>query len=132
MPGKRSYVDDVPEGIECRLREICSSLPDVAEQRAWKGTRWLVRRKTFASVLGVQHEGAAAFTVLSFRSEGEDLEVFRHAGHPFFMLGWGRDAVGMVLDDTTDWDEVREIITDSYCVMAPQKLVALVDRPPAN
>jgi hypothetical protein len=48
------------------------------------------------------------------------------------MLGWGRDAVGMVLDDDTDWDEVGELVTDSFCVMAPKKLVALVDRPPAG
>lgn len=50
--------------------------------------------------------------------------------HPSFLLGWGRNAVGMVLDDDTDWDEVTEIVTESYCVLAPEKLVALVDRPP--
>jgi hypothetical protein len=35
----------------------------------------------------------------------------------------------MVLDDATDWDEVAELVTESYCIMAPKKLVALVDRP---
>jgi hypothetical protein len=67
--------------------------------------------------------------VLSFRSTGEELEVLRNAGHPFFVLGWGRDAMGMVLDEGTDWDEVRELITESFCVMAPKKLIARVDRP---
>jgi hypothetical protein len=30
----------------------------------------------------------------------------------------------MVLDDDTDWEEVRELVTESYCVLAPKKLVA--------
>jgi hypothetical protein len=38
--------------------------------------------------------------------------------------------MGLAIDDDTDWDEVRELVTESYCVMAPKKLVALVDRPP--
>ena len=67
--------------------------------------------------------------VLAFRSQGEELEVLRNAGRPFLMLGWGRDAIGMVLDNTTDWDEVKEVVTESYCAMAPQKLAALVERP---
>ena len=51
------------------------------------------------------------------------------AGHPFFYAGWGRDVIGMVLDAATDWAEVDELLTESYCVLAPKKLVALVDRP---
>jgi hypothetical protein len=56
--------------------------------------------------------------------------MLMHAGHPFFYAGWGRDAIGLVLDDGTDWDEVDELLTESYCVMAPKQLVARVDRPP--
>jgi len=33
------------------------------------------------------------------------------------------------LEPATDWDEVAELMTESYCVLAPKKLVALVDRP---
>ena len=36
----------------------------------------------------------------------------------------------MVLDDGTDWEEVRELVIESYCVLAPKKLIALIDRPP--
>ena len=38
-------------------------------------------------------------------------------------------AMGLTLDDATDWDEVAELVVESYCVLAPRKLVALVDRP---
>ena len=44
-------------------------------------------------------------------------------------MTWPPDMVGMVLDDGVDWDEVAELLTESYCVLAPKKLVARVDRP---
>ena len=130
------YIDDVPDDVEARLRAICSALPDAFEQQAWKGTRWMVRKKTFAHVLTVVDDDATepgssdGHVVLSFRAAADELDVLRSAGHPFFYLGWGRDAMGMVLDADTDWDEVRELVTESYCVLAPKKLVALIDRPP--
>lgn len=125
----RRYTGDVPHDIEDRVRERCLALPDVDEEPAWVGTRWMVRKRTFAHVLGIEDDGYAPMVVLSFRSQGEELEVLRDAGPPFFVLGWGRDAIGMVLDDDTDWDEVREVVTESYCTMAPKQLVALVERP---
>jgi hypothetical protein len=89
----------------------------------------MVRKRTFAHVLRVNDGDDASVVVLSFRSSGEELEVLRRAGHPFFVLGWGRDAMGMVLDDP-DWDEVAELVTESFCMLAPKKLTSLVDRPP--
>lgn len=126
---RRRYTNDVPEDVEARLRAICLTLPDASEERAWVGTRWVVRKKTFAHVLGVGIGDAEPQTVLTFRAAGEELEVLRHAGPPFYFLGWGRDAMGMVIEADVDWDEVRELVTESYCVLAPKKLVALVDRP---
>ena len=124
----RRYTDEVPEDVEVRLRRLCLALPDAYEERAWVGTRWMVRKRTFAHVLGIETDGVAR-VVLTFRSAGEELEVLRHAGPPFVVLGWGRDAMGLVLDADTDWDEVRELVMESFCVLAPKKLVALVERP---
>lgn len=130
---------DAPEPVVARLRAICLALPEAHEEQAWAGTRWRVRTKTFAHVMTVEPEAEAAYTrsfsadesttVVTFRAEGDDLDALRHAEPPFFYAGWGRDAIGLVLDDATDWDEVAELLTDSYCVLAPAKLVALVDRP---
>ena len=126
---RRRYSDDVPDDVEDRLRTMCLALPETYEERAWVGTRWMVRRRTFAHVLGVADTPPGPSVVLAFRSTRDELEVLRNAGHPFFVLGWGRDALGMVLDDRTDWDEVRELVVESFCTMAPKKLVALVGRP---
>ena len=35
-------------------------------------------------------------------------------------------------DDEVDWEEIRELVVESYCRLAPQKLVRLVDRPSAG
>ena len=130
-PAGMAYVDDVPDEVIERLRAICAELPDAHEEPAWVGVRWRVRTKTFAHVLAIDDEGADRRVVLTFRSEGDELEVLRRAGPPFRFLGWGRNALGVDIDEQTDWDELRELVTDSYCVLAPKKLVALVHRPPA-
>lgn len=119
---------DVPSAVLAQLRSIAGDLPDAYEEPAWTGIRWRVRKRTFAHVLSVDGDAGPA-TILAFRAEGDDLDVLKRAGHPFFVLGWGRDALGMVLEEATDWDEVREIVTDSYCAMAPKRLAAQVARP---
>jgi predicted DNA-binding protein (MmcQ/YjbR family) len=129
MADRRQY-SDVPDDVVARLRPICAELPDAYEEPAWVGTRWRVRKRTFAHVLSIQDSPATPPVVaLTFRSSGPELEMLTNAGHPYFYAGWGRDVVGMVLDDHTDWTEVAELLTESYCVMAPKKLAALVDRP---
>jgi hypothetical protein len=122
------YVDVEPEVLE-RVRGSCLRLPEVREEPAWVGRRFLVRKRNFAHVFAMCDEGGTVSTLLAVRSPDEEREVLLAHGHPFFALGWGRDAVGMVLDADTDWDEVAEIVTESFCVLAPKKLVALVDRP---
>jgi hypothetical protein len=119
---------DVPPEVVARLRSICLGLPEAYEEPAWTGTRWRIRKRTFAHVLTVDSTNGPA-TVMTFRSAGPELEVLHRAGHPFFRPGWGTNVVGMVLDAAVDWDEVAELLTESYCILAPKRLAALVDRP---
>ncbi|TYP86725.1 MmcQ/YjbR family DNA-binding protein [Blastococcus xanthinilyticus] len=126
------------------VRAIALGLPDAYEEPAWVGTRWRVRSRTFAHLLTIdggrpQSHARAAGTagpcvVLTFRSSGTELEVLRHTSAPFFAPVWRGDEVGMVLDGGTggaevDWAEVRELVTDSYCLLAPRGLAAAVPRP---
>jgi predicted DNA-binding protein (MmcQ/YjbR family) len=130
---------DVPHDVVAHLRSMCMALPEAYEEQAWVGTRWRIRKRTFAHVLTVESGSPPAYaraagtsdpvTVMMFRSSGPELDVLRNAGHPFFAPRWRGDEVGMILDDDVDWDEVAELVTESYCVQAPKKLVALVERP---
>ena len=126
--------------IDDRIGEICRALPEVVEESAWVGTRWRVRGKTFAHILTIDDGWPPAYAraaatdgpvhVLMFRSAGEELAALREGGAPFFAPPWRADEVGLVLGDDVDWDEVRELLTESYCAQAPRKLAALVERPP--
>lgn len=120
---------DVDPAVLQRLRERCLALPETWEEPAWTGHRFLVRKKNFAHVFCISEESGEPSTIVAFRSPDEERDALIASGHPFFLLGWGRNAVGLVLDDATDWEEVGELMMESYCVLAPKKLVARVDRP---
>jgi hypothetical protein len=130
---------DVPPQIVAALRSVCLALPEAREEPAWVGTRWRVRMQTFAHVLAVDVGWPPAYAraaetdgpviVLTFESSGPELAALSAAGHPFFKPRWRPTVVGMALDGGVDWSEVAELVTESYCVLAPKKLVELVDRP---
>ena len=123
------------------LGAICLALPEAHEEQAWVGTRWRVGTRTFAHVLVVDAGWPPAYarasgsdgplTVLMFRSSGPELAALAAMGDPFFTTPWRADEIGMVLGDDADWDEIRELITESYCVMAPRRLVDQLGRPTA-
>lgn len=129
---------EVPLEIVAQLRAVWLGLPEAYEEPAWVGTRWRIRKRTFAHVLTVESGWPPAYaravaadgpiSVMTFRSSGPELEALSSAGHPFFRPGWGPNVVGMVLDAAVEWDEVAELITESYRVLAPKKLVELVNR----
>jgi hypothetical protein len=136
---------EVPAEVLARLRAVCLALPETYEEPAWVGTRWRIRKKTFAHVLRVApgeppvHAREASVdgpsTVLIFRAQGEELAVLTDTGYPFYRPAWGRGVVGMILrpdsaDNPVDWTEVAELLTESYRVQAPVKLARQVDRPP--
>lgn len=119
--------------VVSRLAATALALPEAVEEDAWTGVRWRIRGKTFAHVLVAQEGYTSAYrdvtgiaeptTVLTFRSSGDELLALVHAGPPFYRPPWSPTAVGMVIDDETDWDEVAELVTESYRFCAPQRLV---------
>ena len=108
-----------------RIRKILSGLPECREEEAWVGTHWRVGGATVAHVFGGEDQ---LFRVV-FRAEPDEVMAMQHLGDPYFRAGWGRNVVGMLLNDDTDWDELAELLTDSYCVQAPRELAARVSRP---
>ncbi|BEL03556.1 hypothetical protein Q0Z83_017470 [Actinoplanes sichuanensis] len=124
--------DVSPEILE-RLRSICGGLPEVYEEPAWIGVRWRIRARTVAHVYTPEpgrHRVYAHLTgpatVMTFRVPLEDLHGLTAAGFPFFRADWGRNVAAVVLGEHTDWTEVAELVTDSYCEMAPKFLVRRV------
>lgn len=115
----------VPEQMVLRIGALMARLPRAVEENAWVGTRWRVGQATIAHVFG----GEDQLFRITFRAEVDEVIAFEHLGAPYFKVGWGANVVGMLLDDDTDWDELAELLTDSYCLQAPQRLAAQVARP---
>ena len=132
---------DVPGELLGKLRSVCLALPEAYEEQAWVGTRWRIRARTFAHVLAIDSGWPPAYaraagingpaTELTFRSSGPELAGLRGAGHPFFAPPWRADEVGVALDAAVDWEEIAELLTESYCLQAPKALIGLVNRPTA-
>jgi hypothetical protein len=131
---------DVPPDVIQAVRAVCCAFPEVVEEPAWIGLRWRIRTHTFAHVLTIADGSPASYakaagtdgpvTVLTFRAEGEDLHALANAGPPYFAAQWGRPVGGLRLDGDVDWREVGELLTESYCLLAPKRLRDQVDRPP--
>ena len=123
-----SKFSEPPSEVVEKLDAICSQLAETRRTKAWAGTRWLVRRHSIAHVFTMATD-EEPMTAGMFRSAGPEFEALRAAGLPFIVLPGGRNAVMMVINERTDWGEVRELVTESYCLMAPKKLVALIPPP---
>lgn len=120
---------EVPEAIVARLRIACAHLPEAYEEEAFAGVRWRIRTRTLVHVVRAEREQGPV-TWMTFHSVGEESDALLATGDPFFP-GWGDGLVAMVLrtDGSTDWTEVRELVTESYRLLAPKKLIALLDAP---
>jgi len=128
--------------VVARLGGTALALPEAYEEDAWTGVRWRIRAKTFAHVMVAQEGFESSFrdatgvsdptTLLTFRAIGDELLALVHAGMPFYKPAWSPTIVGMVIDDDTDWVEVADLVTESYRVCAPQKLVRLLDEVPGQ
>jgi hypothetical protein len=115
----------VPEAWVERIDAVLGALPRCEQEPAWTGTRWRVGSSTVAHVFG----GEDQLFRITFRADADEVMAFQHLGDPYFDVGWSGNAVGLLLDDDTDWDELAELLTDSYCIQAPAHLAESVERP---
>ena len=86
---------DVPSAMVRRIGRILAGLPQVVEESAWVGTRWRVGQATVAHVFG----GEDQLFRITFRAEPDEVMAFEHLGPPYFRAGWGRNVVGLLLDE---------------------------------
>ncbi|TYL50000.1 MmcQ/YjbR family DNA-binding protein [Nocardioides sp. BGMRC 2183] len=120
---RRVQRPDVPFAWVELLRGILDRFPRCHEEAAWTGVRWRVGNATVAHVFG----GEDQLFRITFRAEPDEVVAFAHLGEPYFRVGG--NAVGLILDERTDWTELAELLTDSYCLQAPDHLAVQVERP---
>jgi predicted DNA-binding protein (MmcQ/YjbR family) len=109
-----------------RVRGVCRALPEVEEKPFGGHTApsFRVRDKLF--VMTSEDGGSMTFKA----GPGVQDELVAAAPDRFFVppyvgaKGW----VGARLDTDQDWDELAELMEDSYRMIAPKRLVAKLDQ----
>jgi len=109
-----------------RLREICLGLPEATEQVFGGHTTptFRVRDKIFAMFSEDERHGRVA--VWCKAPAGAQAILVGADPERFFAppyvgpKGW----IGVRLDRPTDWDELADLVTDSYRMTAPKRLQA--------
>ena len=108
-----------------RLRAICLALPEAVEKEAWGDPTFRVGGKIFA----MEKRGDGRISVWCKAPPGSQMVLVGADPDRFFVppyvgpKGW----IGMRLDDGPDWSEVALVIRRSYCLIAPKRLVVLLE-----
>src|SRR3954451_8449678 len=93
---------EVPDAWVHRLDAIITRFPETTRERAWVGVCWRVKRAPIAHVFG----GEDQLIRITFRADPQEVLAFQHLGPPYFRAAWGVNVVGLLLDRSTDWDEM--------------------------
>lgn len=108
-----------------RIREICLALPEAAEKPFGGHTApsYRVRDKLFVMTsedgLSMTFKAGPGVQEALVAEDPERFFVPKYVGPK----GW----VGARLDVDHDWDEMAELIEDSYRLIAPKRLTNLLD-----
>jgi hypothetical protein len=115
-----------------RVTAICLALPEATRTDGGQHARFLVRDKTFAYYL-VDHHGDGIVGLTCKAPPGAAEAMIAADPVRFYRPDYlgSRGWVGLRLDfDPIDWTEAAELLTDSYRLIAPKRLAALVQHPP--
>jgi hypothetical protein len=131
--------DDLPVGypnaakrkaVLERVRAVCLALPETTERPSHGAQAFFVRDKKCFLMLLDNHHGDGRFAIWCAAPAG-DQQLLVDADETTFFVppyvghrGW----LGVRLNDGVDWEELTGIVEDAYCTVAPQKLVAELDR----
>lgn len=127
----------IPEQVYERVRALCLALPEVTvrvdqPRISGRSPAWSydIRRRSFCLLVAVKGRNGKPAPRLVLRVDPRDREALVSLGHPYFCPQAGhrhRDRIGVRRTDDTDWEEIRELVTESYRLLAPKKLTRLLD-----
>jgi len=125
---------EIPEDIFTRVNSLCLTLPEVTVRVDASLTRarstahsFEIRRRSFCLLVAREGPTRKSVPLLVLRADPDERDALVSIGHPFFAVRAGRDRIGVRLTDNIDWEEIRELVTESYRRLAPNRLTALLD-----
>jgi hypothetical protein len=125
---------ELPKDIVERVGALCLALPEVAVRVDHSRTMarstahsFDIRRRSFCLLVAVEGSTGKSVPMLILRADPQERRALLSMGHPYFAPRAGGDRIGVRLTGHTDWEEIRELVIDSYRLLAPKKLVARLD-----
>jgi len=133
-PARASPPVEIPDDIVERVSTLCLALPEVTvrvdeslvTQRS-RAHSFDIRRRSFCLLIAWEGPAGKPVPLLVLRAAPDERDALLSIGHPFFAPRAGRGRIGVRLTRETDWAEIRELVTESYRLLAPKKLTALLD-----
>ena len=129
-----AVIDDrfppVPKAIVSKVARCCKGLPESAV-RETNGPvlEVAVRKRRIGTLFCMRNPLGKVDTMLVVRADPEERRVLAGIGDPYFDVRTRPERVGILLGPSTDWTEIRELLTEGYLLVAPKSLAALVDVP---
>jgi hypothetical protein len=121
-----------------RVSTLCLALPEATVRVDLSLTRarstahsFEIRRRSFCLLVAREGPTGQPLPLLVLRADPDERDALLSVGPPFFAPRNNRDRIGVRLADNTDWEEIHELVTESYRKLAPKKLTGRLDWRPA-
>lgn len=113
------------------VRGACQALPEVEERPSHSAPTFFVRGKKSFVMFHDDHHGDGILGIWCAAPPGVQAELVETEPDRFFVPAYvgHRGWVGVRLDRSPDWAELRHIVTQAYCQVAPKTLVARIASP---
>jgi predicted DNA-binding protein (MmcQ/YjbR family) len=111
-----------------KLTGLCLAMPEATRELMGRHAGFYIRKKTFAYFLD-DHHGDGIVGVTCKVLPGDNKALVASDPARFYMPAYvaSKGWVGLRLDvGEVDWEEVKELITHSYLLVAPKRLAAAV------
>ena len=113
-----------------RVREICLALPETTERPSHGAPTFFVRDKRSFATVWDSHHGDGRFALVCPAPAGMQATLVEAEPERFYVppyfghRGW----IGVRLDLTPDWEEIADLVFESYCMTAPKRLLQALAR----
>lgn len=112
-----------------RVRDLCMAFPEIEERPSHGAPSFFVRGKRTLAMFHDGHHGDGRVSLWMPQPDGIQLALVDRDPERFLVppyvghRGW----VAVVLDEDSDWEEIRELLEQAFRKVAPKKLIRLLD-----
>lgn len=127
--GRWSRLARMSSDVLTRVRQLCLSFPEATERLSHGAPTFFVRDKKSFVMFHDDHHGDGRLALWVGAPAGVQAQLVEEEPDRFFVppyvgpRGW----VGVRLDRAVDWDEIAQIVEDSYRLVAPKRLLTQLD-----